>query len=299
MKEQTACIFNIQKFSLHDGPGIRTVVFFKGCPLKCKWCSNPESQSGNIELTWNEKTCVMCQKCVNSCKNGAITLKDNLIHIDSAECTLCQTCVNVCPTNSIANEGKLTDVESVVFEVLKDKDFYEESSGGVTLSGGEVLAQKDFAVELLKELKNHGIHTAAETTGYADIDVFKEFIKNIDLLLFDVKHYDEEVHIKGTGVSNKKILENLKYALDENKEVTIRIPVIPGFNNTIDDAENFCKLFKTLSVTKVDLLPFHQFGQRKYELLGLEYAMSDEKQLHQEDLAQYKEVFKKHGYIVL
>lgn len=190
MDNLTACIFNIQKYSIHDGPGIRTVVFFKGCPLKCLWCSNPESQYGNPQLSSDELTTF----------------------------------------------GEFQSLDYIMSEVIKDKDFYEESGGGVTLSGGEVLAQHEFSIALLKQLKEQNIHTACETTGYAPPDIFESFIENVDLLLFDIKHYDSQKHYAYTKVNNEKIIFNLKTAIKQGKDVIIRIPVIPGVNNSLKDA---------------------------------------------------------------
>jgi len=252
MNNLTACIFNIQKYSIHDGPGIRTVVFFKGCPLRCLWCSNPESQYSSPETTY-DKTSV--------------------------------------PTIF----GEYRNLDYIMKEIMKDKDFYEESSGGVTLSGGEVLLQHEFATTLLNRLKNQGIHTACETSGYAPNKVFINFIKNIDLLLFDMKHYNRQKHFEATNVCNDKIIINLKYAINHGKEVIIRIPVIPGINNSLEDAQGFCTLLKEVGATKVNLLPFHQFGQKKYSLLDKEYKFLDTAQLHAEDLVEYKEVFIQNG----
>jgi pyruvate formate lyase activating enzyme len=243
-----ACIFNIQKYSIHDGPGIRTVVFFKGCPLRCMWCSNPESQNKLPE----------CQN--KSMKGEYLTLSD------------------------------------VLKEVLKDKVFYEESNGGVTLSGGEVLMQYEFASRLLKLLRAEKIHTAIETSGYASNEIFKNFIKNVDLIFFDVKHYDREKHFQTTGVYNDIILENLKTALELKKEVIIRIPVIPDINSGLKDAEKFCELLKTFGAIKVNLLPFHQLGERKYKDLGKSYKLKGVPPLHEEDLIDYKNIFIKNGF---
>ena len=255
MDNLTACIFNIQKYSIHDGPGIRTVVFFKGCPLKCVWCSNPESQNACPELSL-----------------------DNLI-----------------------TYGEFLNINYVMNEVMKDKDFYEESNGGITLSGGEAMMQHEFSIALLKKLKKEHIHTACETTGYAPPDIFESFIKHVDLLLFDIKHYDSQKHYTYTSVYNEKIIYNLKTAINNGKDVIIRIPIIPGVNNSLDDARGFCDLIKKVGATKevgatkVNLLPFHQFGEKKYSLLNKEYKFANVAQLHEEDLQAYKEIFIQDG----
>lgn len=243
-----ACIFNIQKFSLHDGPGIRTVVFFKGCPLKCFWCSNPESQAGKPEQMWDKQ------------KKAHTTV------------------------------GEYKTIDEIIREVMKDQAFYEESGGGVTLSGGEVLYQAEFATELLRQLKDKGIHTASETTGFARNDVFRKFIEQVDLLYFDVKHHAEMEHKAGTGVSLQPIPNNLKTALELQQHLVVRIPVIPNFNDGRENAKEFAKLFNELGITNVELLPFHQFGEQKYTFLDREYEMKDIPQLHTEELDYFKTI---------
>ena len=247
-------LFNIQKFSIHDGPGIRTVVFFKGCPLSCSWCSNPESRDGQPckEARWYtlEETLKIC-------------LEDRLFYEETA---------GALPLSSP-----------------------EYSGGGVTLSGGDALAQPQFALELLRALKKENIHTAMETTGYASSDTFEEVTEATDLLLFDIKHFDNQRHAEGTGVSNELILANLSNAIARNKNVLARLPVIPGYNNSAEDARGFVCLLESMKMRRVQLLPFHQFGEKKYELLGLPYAMKKVPQLHPEDLEEFRQVFLKQG----
>lgn len=295
MNNQTACIFNIQKYSIHDGPGIRTVVFFKGCKLRCLWCSNPESQYGNPQLAFDEITCNACLKCLEICPQNNISLINDKITFNKTNCIECSSCVKVCPNDSLSMLGEFKSLDYVMSEVMKDKDFYEESDGGVTLSGGDALIQAKFAISLLKLLKKQGIHTACETTGYASPNTFENFIKNIDLLLFDIKHYDSQKHYTYTNVYNETIILNLKTAIRKGKDVIIRIPVIPGINNSLKDAQGFCMLLKEVGAIKVNLLPFHQFGQKKYSLLNKEYNFYGIPQLHEEDLLAYKEIFIKNG----
>lgn len=245
-----ANIFNIQKFSLHDGPGIRTVVFFKGCPLHCQWCANPESLISHVPETAKEY------------------------------------------------KEKSMSIEEIMEEVMKDWDFYEESGGGVTLSGGEVLLQADFASQFLAQCKQNHLHTAIETSGYALPKTFQKIVKYTDLLLFDMKHHDEKKHLYYTGVSNKPILQNMKWAAANNKKITARIPVIPGVNNSLEDALAFCDLLNRIKIHEINLLPFHQFGQSKYEKLHLEYLFKDKKALHPEDLMEYAEIFRSNGFQV-
>lgn len=296
MNDLKACIFNIQKYSIHDGPGIRTVVFFKGCPLRCLWCSNPESQDPKIQIIWDKNKCLKCLHCIDVCPNKAISLSDNHIKIDSKKCDACLKCINSCPHKVLSAEGDFLTLEQIMKEVMKDEVFYEESNGGVTLSGGEVLIQHEFASQLLKLLKERNIHTAIETTGYTSKEIFSKFIDNVDLLLFDMKHYDREKHFKATNVYNDLIIENLKIAIYREKEVIIRIPVIPGINSSLEDAKGFCKLLKSVNAKKINLLPFHQFGQKKYALLNKEYTFENTPQLHEEDLLDYKNIFIENGF---
>jgi pyruvate formate lyase activating enzyme len=253
----TALVFNVQKFSIHDGPGIRTLVFFQGCPLRCAWCANPESQGAE---TAGDGTAV-----------PAPVLPPKRYSIDEL--------VSIC---------------------LQDRPFYEESGGGVTLSGGEVLVQHEAAASLLRRLKEEHIHTAIETTGYASPSVFNDTVIFADLLLFDIKHYDSPRHSEGTGVSNDIILANLRYALERHalekkREVLPRIPVIRGYNDAPDDARGFSRLFRTLGINKAQLLPFHQAGETKYESLQKEYTYKGVPQLHNEDLRDFRQIFIENG----
>ena len=291
----TTTIFNIQKFSIHDGPGIRTTVFFKGCPLSCKWCANPESQATRIQILWDQKLCIGCQSCLLNCPNQAITASENGIHINESKCRLCMTCVNGCPRHALSQEGEPKTVDEVMDVVLQDVDFYEESGGGVTLSGGEVLLHSDFASALLKKLKEKGIHTALETTGFSNRAIFSKTIEYADLLLFDMKHWNEDKHKEGTGVSNKIILENMAYAIASGKDVLPRLPIIPGFNNSPEDAAQFAETLKSLGATRAQLLPFHQFGENKYHSLGKVYEYENVPVLHPEDLEDFRQVFEDHG----
>ncbi|WP_317394890.1 glycyl-radical enzyme activating protein [Faecalicoccus pleomorphus] len=288
-------IFNIQKFSIHDGPGIRTTIFLKGCPLRCKWCANPESQSANVQILWDQKKCVHCLQCVKSCMHQAISCREGEIHIDEALCQGCLNCVSTCLQSALSNEGETKEIEEIVRIALQDKDFYEESGGGITISGGEGMSQPDFLKELVKELKKHNLHLAIETTGYIPKETFHELAPLFDLLLFDVKHYDTNRHFEGTGVHNEQIINNLKWAFHQGLEILPRIPVIPSFNNSIQDAAGLASLLTEIGLKKVQLLPFHQFGERKYEMMHKEYAYKNVKALQKEDLTEYQNEFIKKG----
>lgn len=288
-------IFNIQKFSIHDGPGIRTTVFLKGCPLRCKWCSNPESQSYQPEVTWDATKCMHCLQCINSCSNKAVHQKNECIIVDSSLCHNTLSCVTTCPNKALHLEGEYKGVNDIVNICMQDYDFYEESGGGVTISGGEGMGQPTFLRSLTKALKEKNIHIAIETTGYIASDVFQDLAPRFDLLLFDVKHYDSSSHKEGTGVPNEIILENLKWAVNHKIKLLPRIPVIPTFNASLNDALHFSLLLNEIGITSVQLLPFHQFGEKKYEQLNKEYTLKNLQALYPEDLEEYKNIFINHG----
>lgn len=288
---QTGVIFNIQKFSINDGPGIRTVVFFKGCPLHCKWCANPESQLAKIQILWDKKKCLHCHHCLEICPSKAIFLKDDNIFIDTNKCTLCKQCINTCPQKALTSEGEIKTVQQVLDIVLQDEVFYEESDGGITLSGGEFLMQTQFAEELLIAAKEKNLHTCCETTGFCTPEKFQHIIQYIDYILFDLKHWDSQKHLEGTGVDNKLILANMKYAISMGKTVLPRIPVIPKFNDSLEDAKKFCEVLHDVGSNQCQLLPFHQFGENKYHLLNKKYAYENQPALHREDLQDYLQIF--------
>lgn len=288
---QTGVIFNIQKFSINDGPGIRTVVFFKGCPLHCKWCANPESQLAKIQILWDKKKCLHCHHCLEICLQKAIFLKDDNIFIDTNKCTLCKQCINTCPQKALTSEGEIKTVQQVLDIVLQDEVFYEESDGGITLSGGEFLMQTQFAKELLIAAKEKNLHTCCETTGFCTPEKFQHIIQYIDYILFDLKHWDSQRHLEGTGIDNKLILTNMKYAISTGKKVLPRIPVIPKFNDSLEDAKKFCNILHDVGSNQCQLLPFHQFGENKYHLLNKQYAYENQPALHREDLQEYLQIF--------
>ena len=291
MKE-TGIVFNIQKFSIHDGPGVRTTVFLKGCPLRCRWCANPESQSARIQVLYDEKKCVHCGKCVKICPKQAISMDDaGHIHINRQSCTACLQCCKTCPRQALTQTGEEKTVDEVFRVCMQDLPFYEESGGGVTISGGEGMVQPNFVEALILRLKEKQIHTAIETTGGVSAEVFRRLAPLFDLLLFDVKHWDSAAHKSGTGVGNERIVENLRWAVEQNLNILPRIPVIPGFNDTISDAKGLAALLSELGLNRVQLLPFHQMGERKYEFLDREYGLTGVNPLHREELEDYRRCF--------
>jgi len=283
--EQTrGMVFNIQKYSVHDGPGVRTLVFLKGCPLRCRWCSNPESMAPRFQIMFSADKCTSCGRCVSSCAAGVHGMRgippDRLSHyIDrGALCTGCGGCTARCPAAALRIAGKEMTVAEVVGVVLEDAPFYRNSGGGVTVGGGEPTAQPEFAGAILAEAKSQGLNTALETCGQADWAVLCRFIEQTDLFLYDLKHLSAGRHQRLTGVSNGKILANLSGLFAAGAAVTVRIPLIPGLN---DDRELLGETLRFLeraggrngSLQGVELLPYHRLGSGKYAQLGLENPM--------------------------
>lgn len=252
-------IFNIQRFCIYDGPGIRTTVFLKGCNLRCLWCHNPESQRAKKELMLYKDRCVGCGECVKICDKTF-----------SEMCVGCGECVKVCTHGAREVTGRMESVEEVCKVILKDKEYYKTSGGGVTLSGGEVLLQIDFAEALLKECKQHHIHTAIETAANVPWEYFERVLPYLDLIMFDLKSIDEENHIRCTGVSNKRILENAEKLMRTDKKILFRMPVVPGFNDhEVEAVASF------VSGYDLELLAYHQTGNGKYEALNMDCFTSD------------------------
>lgn len=265
---ESGIIFDVQNLSLHDGPGLRTTVFFKGCPLRCLWCSNPESQNPNKEIMFYDEKCVKCGACEKVCPTGAT--------VSRSKCIGCGRCVDVCLHGARVMAGRTVSSQDVVDEVLKDKIFYDNSGGGVTFSGGEVLMQPQFLIEILKLLKNENIHTIIDTTAYCDPEIFKEVIKYVDLVYVDIKCIENDLHKKLTGVSNDWILKNIKIMDDFGCKFDIRMPIIPGYNDDEDLIAKTIEFIKQLrSHPKIWLLPFHAYGKAKYSRIGLNWSMGD------------------------
>lgn len=274
-------VFNIQKFSLHDGPGIRTVVFLKGCPLACMWCSNPEGRSREVELLHSCERCIgteECDRCLPGCPEGAIAVDGARdIAIDRARCDGCGDCVDACPTSALELSGKWLSVEDVLAAVEEDDAFYARSGGGLTVSGGEPLAQGDFVVALLAEARRRGIDTAIETSGLCNWKTLRAAAPLADQIFFDIKCLDEATHVKGTGVSNVKILDNFRKLRREfaDTRVTVRTPIIPGFNDAETEIRAIAAFIEDAGGCHAyELLPYHAFGEAKYERLGKHYRLS-------------------------
>lgn len=266
-------ITDIQKFSVHDGPGIRTVVFMKGCPLRCAWCQNPETQFHQPEIAYFSSSCVQCGSCLRACPERALSVQDDgKIIRDPELCKKCGKCVTACNFNAMRMFGKYSTADDVIHEVLKDRVFYEQSGGGVTLSGGEPLLQHDFSLYILKQLNHEGIHTAIETCGYCQWEDFLPILNHTDLVLFDLKHLDFELHKNYTGVNNDLILNNLKNILQMEKKIVVRFPLIPGFNDDTKNIDAMVAFLKNNRLSHLHIMPFHQMGQEKWYSLKKNYA---------------------------
>lgn len=274
-------VFNVQKYSVHDGPGIRTIVFFKGCPLSCRWCSNPESQSFTEELAFNQGRCLgqtKCVRCLKACPNNAISVKEDMPVFNRSICATCERpCVAACPSSGVIAYGKRMSVDEVLRIVEQDGMFYSRSGGGITLSGGEPTAQPEFALALLRQARQRRIRTAMETCGYASWEGLREMCSLLDSLLFDIKSLDDTRHRECTGVSNERILANFKRIVEAFPKLTIhvRTPIIPGFNDTEQDVRAIAELVARYPNVDYEILPYHRLGTQKYVFLDREPPMGE------------------------
>lgn len=287
-------ISNIEKFATHDGPGIRTTVFLKGCFLHCPWCANPETWKSEPVLLHDAKKCVECKTCMHVCEHGAISFP---FQWDMDKCIYCKKCENYCLQDAISFAGKDMEINEVIKEVLKDKDYFDQSNGGITISGGEPFMQLDAFLELIKQCKNNGLHVAVETTGNYCLDTLKEALPYIDLFLMDLKHLDAQKLKDITGGNLDLILNNFKYLAQHcPNKVIVRMPVIPRFNDDIcEDVIRFCA---NLKLSEVNLLPFHTMGKSKWNQLNKEFMYDKDKMMDRNDLTPYIDVGKQLGVYV-
>ena len=318
---QSGTIFDIKKYSINDGPGIRTTVFFSGCPLSCSWCHNPESQSLTPQLLYRAGRCLRCGECVEVCPERAIHLESNVfaehpcgtrrwrneslptsesVVTDRNKCTRCQTCVTVCYSGAREFSGREMTVSEVMREIEREIPFYDESHGGVTFSGGEPLMQPTFLSALLKACRKQEIHTVVDTSGFANWNVFEHIRGDVDLFLYDLKHMDSKRHRAVTGVPNEVILENLRLLSASGANCIIRIPLIPGIN---DDEKNLVQSGKFLAslshIQNVELMGYHDIAQAKYEALGREYVLAGTKPPSEAEMHHAAEVLRSYGLIVV
>jgi len=280
-------ITDIQKFAVNDGPGIRTNVFLKGCPLRCEWCHNPETLHPYPEIYYKRRICVQCGACLEVCPENAVnppippeeaqaedSVYDKIIR---DRCTRCMLCVEACQYGALEIVGRPMSVSEVLDEVEQDRLFYENSGGGMTLSGGEPTAFPEFSEELLREAGRRGIHTCLDTNGYCDWSVLEGLARLVDIVLFDIKHIDPERHREKTGVTNEKILDNLTRLAGTGQEIWIRIPVIPGYNDSVEFHTRAAAFLAGLpgKVARIDLLPFHNYCEQEYRWLGIDWKLKD------------------------
>jgi len=268
----TGLVFWIARFAVHDGPGIRVTVFLKGCPLRCAWCHSPESQSPKPELLLKEDRCIVCGTCVPICTRAAIAQADAAYATDRARCEACGDCVEACPAEARTLAGQVMTVEALVAEIAKDRTFIERSGGGVTFSGGEPLMQPEFLREAVAACRAEGWHTAVETSGYGTPPAVAA-AATADLVLFDLKVYDEAEHRRMTGVSNRLILENFKRVAGWHRDVRVRVPLVPGLTDEHGNIDAIGRLARSVGVARVDLLPYHTAGLAKYDRLGRPYGL--------------------------
>jgi pyruvate formate lyase activating enzyme len=289
----TGVIFNIQRYSIHDGPGIRTTVFLKGCPLNCWWCQNPESQLREQEMIFWGDRCISCGACSTICPSGAIQIKHGIPFTEKEKCMLCGKCVEKCPALAREMIGEKLTTEEIIKEIEKDLVFYEESGGGVTFSGGEPLGQSEFLEGLLDACREKKIHTAVDTSGYISWEILNKITLKVDLFLYDLKIMDSERHKKYTGVSNKIILENLKELSSVHHYIFIRFPIIPGINDDDQNIREMGEFLSSLKITQVNLLPYHYIGIDKYKRLGRAYKLVTAQPPSEEKLSEISAILSK------
>lgn len=289
-------VFNIQKYSIHDGEGIRTTVFFKGCPMVCKWCHNPESQRYKAEVSYNDEKCTQCLSCISKCNEGAIKPCNDKVSTNRSTCTLCETCMDYCINNAREKVGKYYNIDNLMNEIEKDKMFYEESGGGVTLSGGEVMTQDmSYILQILKKCKRLGYSVNIDTCGHAPLENFEKVLPYVDTFLYDIKHMEDDIHKELTGQSNELVLSNLIFLSEKNAKLNIRMPLVAGINDSDEHMDKVIDFLKSISVTQINLLPYHNTGKSKYKNIDMIYPGDDYAPPSQERLEALKERFRKNN----
>ena len=288
--ERKAFIFNKQKYNMYDGPGVRSLVFFKGCPLRCKWCSNPEGLERKYQIMFKPTTCVSCGSCVPVCPQKIHSISSSGEHIidRSIDCIGCGQCVEACIPDALKIAGEQVPISELLEYVEQDRAFYDQSGGGVTLGGGEVTSQPEAAINLLQACKQEGLHTAIETCGYTKKETILRFAEYVDLFLFDLKHIDPDRHFELTGVRNEMILENLEELIMKRNHVKVRMPMLKGINDSEAEIRGVIEFLKPFREFKnfegIDLLPYHKLGVNKYVQLGMDYPIEGDPSLDDADL---------------
>jgi pyruvate formate lyase activating enzyme len=294
---ESAVITNIQGYSIHDGPGIRTVVFFKGCPLSCKWCQNPECILANPQIGFIELLCKGCGKCLKVCPNNAISIDKEKHRIDYSLCNSCGICSENCMYGALVKYGKLMTVDEVWDEVRRDKIFYNTSNGGVTVSGGEPLLHAAFVRQLFELCHGEGINTCIETCGNVSLAAFQEVMPVTDHFLFDLKHMDADIHKVNTGNTNNRILENAAFLVQHHVDIIFRNPLIPGINDTESNIDATAEFLRGLNgnALRLELMPFHRMGKDKYRALDMEYLMGETGIMKMEEIEMVKRAYNDRG----
>jgi glycyl-radical enzyme activating protein len=293
---ETAIVFDIQRASLHDGPGIRTTIFLKGCPLDCLWCHNPEAISTKRQLFFYFDKCTLCGDCERVCEDDVHHLIDGKHIIDYDKCTFCGKCVEACNSHALKIIGAEMSVDDVMLEIMADVDFYTNSGGGMTLSGGEPLIQSSFSIELLKRCRENGVNTCVETSGFIAAEQFKKVLPLVDIFLFDYKLTGSDQHIKYTGVPNERILENLDLAYKHGTPIILRCIIVPGINDTVVHFKGICDLNEKYPDLKgIEILPYHTMGNSKRTSIGIDETLTHLNTVPPETASQWIEKLKEMG----
>jgi len=293
-------IFDLKRFAIHDGPGIRTTVFFKGCPLSCPWCHNPEGRSPDRELFLRSTRCTSCGACLSACPVGALRRTDGTVEVDRARCVVTGNCAAACPTGALEIVGREVTVSGLLSTLERDRPFYDSSGGGVSVSGGEPLAQADFLIELLAACRDRRLRTTVDTSGYAPREVVDEVVGLADLFLYDLKLIDPVAHRRLTGVDNEPILENLRALASRGAAVVVRIPVVPGLTDALDNIEGIARFVASSGIRyPVDLLPYHRAGVDKFARLGIACDVESTEVPTDETMARLASVFREYKLHVM